>query len=152
MKTEQKYDVYYVTIYVRVILKDSVKVVDSFLYHTINDFPKRDSPAFIVHTTTHFTHFIVHIYQKNMTYHWKLLSLISSCHIHTILLRQHFLDAKTKCSISRRIPHSFMEKTNITRHYCNHNNIHYTHHSVCITLEIIKWDYRTVFRRTCTAH
>jgi hypothetical protein len=81
MQTQQLCDdVYYLTIHV--ILNVWVKLVDSVLYYTINEFPKRDSPALIVRTTTHFLHITVHIFQKIMTHHCK--NVITDIHCVTI--------------------------------------------------------------------
>jgi hypothetical protein len=77
MQTEQLCDgAYYLTIHV--ILNVWVELVEAVLYHTINKFPKRDSPTLIVHSTTLFLHIFVHIFQQIMTtlqecYQWHLL-------------------------------------------------------------------------------
>jgi hypothetical protein len=54
-------DIYCLTMLV--ILKVWVKLVDCLLCH-IHILPKWDSPAHIVHTTTHFIHITVYISQK----------------------------------------------------------------------------------------
>jgi hypothetical protein len=92
-------DVYYQTIHV--ILKVWEKLVDSLLYHTINVFPKRDSPALIVHTATYFLHITVHIFQKIMKHPCNsVITDVFCVTIHTISLSPHILDVNNKCSLA----------------------------------------------------
>lgn len=71
-------------------------------------------------------------------YHWYLL-----CLIHTIFLRPHIFDAKKKCSLAGKLRIHLWGKTNITRHYCNQNNIYYTHH--CIRHTQLRYRIKNIF-------
>jgi hypothetical protein len=77
VQTEQLFDcVYYLTKHVN--LKGWVKMVDSFVYHTINEFPKWDLPALILHTMAHFPHITAYFSENLDTslqecLHWQLL-------------------------------------------------------------------------------
>jgi hypothetical protein len=71
--------------------------VDSLLCHTINEFPKRDSPALILHTTTNFLHLTVHIFQKFVKHHCKNIITDMFCvTIYTIIFWPHILDVNNK--------------------------------------------------------
>jgi hypothetical protein len=60
-----------------------VNFLDFLLYQTINDFPKRDSPAHILHT---FYTSLCIFFQKIMTHHCKNIITYIFCVTHTHLL------------------------------------------------------------------
>jgi hypothetical protein len=121
MQTEHLCDhVYYQTIHV--ILNVLVKLVDSPLYHTINEFQKRDSPALIVHTTTHFLHITDHIFQEIMKHHCNnVITDIFCVTIHTISLSPLILDVNNKCSLAGELKIHLWEKVYHST-FLHHNN------------------------------
>jgi hypothetical protein len=106
-------DVYYLTILV--IFKESlVEINRDPFYHTINEFAKWHSTLFIVHTTTHFLHFTVHIFQKIMEHHCKnIFTDIFCVNIHTIFLWPYMFDANNKCSLAGELSNHLWIKLDI---------------------------------------
>jgi hypothetical protein len=138
VQTEQLCDgVYYLTIHV--ILKGWVKMVDSFVNHTINEFAKWDLPALILHTMTHSLHITAYFsgnYDTSLQecFHWHLLFHLTDHHLRSI-----YSLFKQQKFFRRAISDSFMGNRNITRHSFIHNNTYYTQHCLCHTKLISKY-------------
>jgi hypothetical protein len=71
--------VYYLTKHVN--LKVCVKMVDSFVYHTINEFPKWDLTTHILHTMTISTHHCI-FFRKFRHITARIFSLTSSVPVY----------------------------------------------------------------------
>jgi hypothetical protein len=103
MQTEQLCDgIHYLTKHI--IIKAWVKMVDSIVYDTINEFPKWDSPPFCKHLT-HSLHITGNISQKIKTQNFKNVVIDISCFtIHTIFLWPYILEANNKSSLVGQSP------------------------------------------------
>jgi hypothetical protein len=74
------------------------------MYHTINEFPKWDSPSLFAHNVTHFLHNSVHVFQKIMAHNCKNIINDILCPTRdTIILWEYILDAN-----NREVADSFM--------------------------------------------
>jgi hypothetical protein len=125
--------VYYLT--KEVMFQVLLKMEDIILCHTMNKFPKWDSPALTVHTMTYFLHFTAHILQNGMTHDCKnIINDILCFTTDTIFLWPSFLDPNSKCSLVGQLLD--------LEHSCN-NNTHYT--LQFIGHKIPSYKYKSIF-------